>query len=158
MPPWYVPRLLSLAVSSIDKRVWVNSRSCYVHHFNSIVLLVNCPLFQYSNPHSSLRLGCAGLPFVHAWNSGAGGFLVWWVRLTAFSLSTADYCHQRHHTTTTEGDLQWCIHSLWIDGHWSPSNHPFPSRSDRWSLSGWHHALFNVAYKILFLSMQLNIG
>lgn len=60
-------------------------------------------------------------------------------RLKAPFLSFAGCCLQRHHSATAEGEFQWCLHCLWINGHWSSSDYTFQPTIDRWSLSGWHY-------------------
>lgn len=55
-----------------------------------------------------------------------------------FFLSTADYCSQRYYKTSSEGEFQWCIPCLWIDGHRSKSDYTVQPIIDWWPLPGWH--------------------
>lgn len=61
----------------------------------------------------------------------------------------AGHCHERYHTTSTEGELQWCLHCFWINGHWSSSDYTVKPTFDRWSLSGWHNiSLLHLRYYV----------
>lgn len=61
----------------------------------------------------------------------------------------AGHCHERHHTTSAEGELQWCLHCLWINGHWSSSDYTVKPTFDWWSLSGWHNiSLLHLRYYV----------
>ena len=49
---------------------------------------------------------------------------------------SAGYFSEGHHTPTQEGELQRCLHRLWVDGHWSSSPSTIEPATNWWSLSG----------------------
>lgn len=64
--------------------------------------------------------------------------IIWPCGLTFFVPSTADYCSQRYYKTSSEGEFQWCIPCLWINGHRSKSDYTVQPIIDWWPLPGWH--------------------